>query len=133
MGEAWLRKEPTERTGVTRKRDARTHDVVGDGMSRRPDEWNGEACRVVRGAAGVRARIVPQRRGAAKSAESKAAPREGRAGRWMWTGSDEAQKASSVLARAVQGAEAHWWVEALVWTGRMVSALATASEQNVVP
>jgi RNA-directed DNA polymerase len=38
---------------------------------------------------------------------------------------DEAQKASSVPARATQGAEARdWsWVEASVWTDRMVSAL----------
>src|ERR1700758_5773208 len=38
---------------------------------------------------------------------------------------DEAQKAPSVPARATQGAEARdWsWVEASVWTDRMVSAL----------
>ena len=83
MSEAWLCKEPTERYEVTRlKRDVRAHDVVGDGMSRRPGEWNRRGLsRCVRGAAGVRARIVPQRlrrREKCEKREKKAAqPEEG--------------------------------------------------------
>jgi RNA-directed DNA polymerase len=43
----------------------------------------------------------------------------------MWNGPERAQRASAVPARATQGAEArNWsWVEASVWTVRMVSAL----------
>jgi len=43
----------------------------------------------------------------------------------MWNGPKEAKRASAVPARATRGAEArNWsWVEASVWTERMVSAL----------
>ena len=73
--------------------------------------------------------MVPQRRAAARSAESKAAPRDGRQeGRSVsdteWQSESEA---SVVPARATQGAEAHgrdWtWVEAAVWNERMLAAL----------
>src|SRR2546421_10379515 len=62
---------------------------------------------------------------AARSAESKAAPREG--GQEGGSGKDgmRHERASGVSERATQGAEARdWtWVEASVWTDRMVSAL----------
>src|SRR5467141_566241 len=62
---------------------------------------------------------------AARSAESKAAPREG--GQEGGCGKDRMrhERASGVPERATQGAEARdWsWVEASVWTDRMVSAL----------
>jgi hypothetical protein len=62
---------------------------------------------------------------AARSAESKAAPREG--GQEGGSGKDgmRHERASAVPERATQGAEARdWsWVEASVWTDRMVSAL----------
>jgi RNA-directed DNA polymerase len=73
--------------------------------------------------------MVPQRRGAARSAESKAAPRDGRQdGRSV--GDTEGQSESQapvVLVRAKQGAESQgqdWsWVEATVWSERMLAAL----------
>ena len=74
--------------------------------------------------------MVPKWREAARSAESKAAPREGRQeGRSVsdteWQGESQA---SAVPARATQGAETHgreWrWVEAtVVWSERMLAAL----------
>ena len=73
--------------------------------------------------------MVPQRRGAARSAESKAAPRDGRQeGRSVsdteWQSESEA---SVVPEKATQGAETQgrdWtWVEAAVWNERMLAAL----------
>ena len=73
--------------------------------------------------------MVPQRRGVARSAESKAAPRDGRQeGRSVsdteWQSESEAP---GVSARTIQGAETHgrdWtWVEATVWNERMLAAL----------
>ena len=73
--------------------------------------------------------MVPQRRGVARSAESKAAPRDGRQeGRSVseTTGQSESQ-ASTVPKTATQGAKIHgrdWtWVEATVWNERMLAAL----------
>ena len=73
--------------------------------------------------------MVPQRRTAARSAESKAAPRDGRQdGRSVsdTEGQSESQ-APVVLVRAKQGAESQgqdWsWVEATVWSERMLAAL----------
>ena len=73
--------------------------------------------------------MVPRRRIAARSAESKAAPRDGRQdGRSV--GDTEGQSESQapvVLVRAKQGAESQgqdWsWVEATVWSERMLAAL----------
>ena len=74
--------------------------------------------------------MVPQRREAAESAESKAAPRDGRQeGRGVSeiTGQSKSE-APRVFNRARQGAEIHgrdWsWVEATVWSERMLAALA---------
>ena len=73
--------------------------------------------------------MVPQRRGAARSAESKAAPRDGRQeGRGVSdTEWQSESQASAVPARATQGAEIQgrdWsWVEATVWSERMLAAL----------
>ena len=73
--------------------------------------------------------MVPQRRRAARSAESKTAPRDGRQeGRSVsdteWQSESEA---SAVPARAKQDAETQgrdWsWVEATVWSERMLAAL----------
>src|SRR3970282_2891646 len=75
--------------------------------------------------------MVPQRgkKNPARSAESKAAPRDGRQeGRSVsdTAGQSESQ-ASAVPARATQGAEIQgrdWsWVEATVWSERMLAAL----------
>ena len=75
--------------------------------------------------------MVPQRgkKNPARSAESKAVPRDGRQeGRGVsdTTGQSESQ-ASAVPARATQGADIHgrnWsWVEASVWSERMLAAL----------
>src|SRR3970040_1228929 len=75
--------------------------------------------------------MVPQRgkKTPARSAESKAVPRDGRQeGRGVsdTTGQSESQ-ASAVPARATQGADIHgrnWtWVEASVWNERMLAAL----------
>lgn len=73
--------------------------------------------------------MVPQRRGAARSAESKAAPRDGRQeGRSVNDTEWQSESQASVVpARATQGAEIHgrdWtWVEATVWNERMLAAL----------
>ena len=73
--------------------------------------------------------MVPQRGKAARSAESKAAPRDGRQeGRGVsFTQRQSESKAPAVPARATQGAKTHggkWtWVEASVWNERMLAAL----------
>jgi hypothetical protein len=73
--------------------------------------------------------MVPQRRGVARSAESKAASRDGRQeGRSVSdTEWQSESQASVVSARAIQGAETQgreWtWVEATVWNERMLAAL----------
>ena len=73
--------------------------------------------------------MVPQRRGAARSAESKAAPRDGRQeGRSVSDTEWQSESQASVVpARATQGAETQgrdWtWVEATVWKERMLAAL----------
>jgi len=73
--------------------------------------------------------MVPQRGKAVRSAESKAAPRDGRQeGRWVsFIERQSESKAPVVSARATQGAKTHagkWtWVEASVWNERMLAAL----------
>ena len=73
--------------------------------------------------------MVPQRRRAARSAESKAAPRDGRQeGRSVSdTEWQNESQAPVVPTRATQGAETQgrdWtWVEATVWNERMLAAL----------
>ena len=73
--------------------------------------------------------MVPQRRAVARSAESKAAPRDGRQeGRSVSDTEWQSESQASVVpARARQGAETRagkWtWVEATVWSERMLAAL----------
>ena len=73
--------------------------------------------------------MVPQRGKAARSAESKAAPRDGRQeGRSVSFIERQSEgKASAVPARATQGAKTHtekWrWVEASVWNERRISRM----------
>ena len=73
--------------------------------------------------------MVPQRPTAARSAESKAAPRDGRqeGGSVSSTERQSESKAPAVSARTTQGAKTHgrdWtWVEASVWKERMLAAL----------
>ena len=73
--------------------------------------------------------MVPQRCTAARSAESKAAPRDGRQeGGWVRVTAVQSKKqASAVPEKATQGAEnqgRNWsWVEAAVWNERMLAAL----------
>jgi RNA-directed DNA polymerase len=73
--------------------------------------------------------MVPQRGKAARSAESKTAPRDGRQeGRSVsFIERQSESKAPAVSARATQGAKTHagkWtWVEASVWNERMLAAL----------
>jgi hypothetical protein len=44
-GEAWDRKEPIVRTGVSKERDVQARNVVGGWMLGRQDRWTGEAFR----------------------------------------------------------------------------------------
>ena len=73
--------------------------------------------------------MVPQRRGAARSADSKAAPRDGRQeGRSVSDTEWQSESQAPVVPeKATQGAETHgrdWtWVEAAVWNERMLAAL----------
>ena len=73
--------------------------------------------------------MVPQRRGAARSADSKAAPRDGRQeGRSVSDTEWQSESQAPVVPeKATQGAETHgrdWtWVEAAVWSERMLAAL----------
>ena len=73
--------------------------------------------------------MVPQRRGAARSADSKAAPRDGRQeGRSVSDTEWQSESQAPVVPeKATQGAETHgrdWtWVEATVWNERMLAAL----------
>ena len=73
--------------------------------------------------------MVPQRWEAARSAESKTAPRDGRQeGRGVSdTAGQSESEAPGVPERATQDAETHgrdWsWVEASVWNERMLAAL----------
>jgi RNA-directed DNA polymerase len=73
--------------------------------------------------------MVPQRGNAARSAESKAAPRDGRQeGRSVSSIERQSEsKAPVVSATTTQGAKTHtgkWtWVEASVWNERMLAAL----------
>ena len=73
--------------------------------------------------------MVPQREESARSAESKAAPRDGRQeGRSVSeTPRQSESEAPGVPKRARQGAETRgrdWsWVEATVWSERMLAAL----------
>ncbi len=73
--------------------------------------------------------MVPQRRGAARSAESKTASRDGRQdGRSVSDRSWQSRSRAPVVPeKATQGAETHgrnWqWVEATVWSERMLAAL----------
>jgi RNA-directed DNA polymerase len=66
---------------------------------------------------------------AARSAESKAAPRDGRqeGGGVSFTTKQSESQAPAVPVRATQGAQTHgrdwWWVEASVWNERMLAAL----------
>lgn len=103
--------------------------VVGDGTTRRCSEVSGETC----AGSGERRRSQSLRSTAAakavRSAESKAAPREGRqeGGRVNSTTEQSESPAPAVFERTKQGAEAcgrDWsWVEASVWTERMLAAL----------
>src|SRR5512141_3096986 len=73
--------------------------------------------------------MVPQRRRAARSAESKAAPRDGRQeGRSVSEATRQSEsQVPGVPKRATQGAATRagkWtWVEATVWSERMLAAL----------
>jgi len=73
--------------------------------------------------------MVPQRQEAARSAESKAAPRDGRQGGRSVSDTEwqSESQATVVSERATQVAETHgkdWtWVEATVWNERMLAAL----------
>jgi hypothetical protein len=77
--------------------------------------------------------MVPQREESARSAESKAAPRDGRQeGRSVSeTPRQSESEAPGVPKRARQGAETRgrdWsWVEATVWSERMLAALENPS------
>ena len=107
-------------------------------MIRRPRGWRRNDRKVWRSkrgdlCAGERRRSQSPRSTAAvkaaRGAGSKAAPREGRIGRWKREFDDEAKRKPSAgsAEKATQGAEAHrraWsWVEASVWNERMLAAL----------
>src|SRR5262249_24517422 len=103
--------------------------VVGDGTTRRCSAGSGETC----AGSGERRRSQSLRSTeaarAARSAESKAAPREGRqeGGGVSSTTKQGESQALVVPERATQGAKTRgrdWtWVEASVWKERMLAAL----------
>src|SRR5215467_8958086 len=103
--------------------------VVGDGTTRRCSAGSGETC----AGSGERRRSQSLRSSeaarAARSAESKAAPREGRqeGGGVSSTTKQSESQAPAVPERATQGAKTRgrdWtWVEASVWNERMLAAL----------
>jgi RNA-directed DNA polymerase len=107
----------------------RQPDVVGDGTTGRDSAGSGETCAV----SGERRRSQSLHgtaaAKAARGAESKAAPRDGRqeGGGVSSTQKQSESQAPAVLERATQGAETHgrdWsWVEASVWNERMLAAL----------
>src|SRR5918996_3789580 len=107
----------------------RQPNVVGDGTTRRCGAVSGETC----AGSGERRRSQSlhgtEAAKAARSAESKAAPRDGRqeGGRVSSTTEQSESQAPRVPERATQGAETHgrdWsWVEASVWSERMLAAL----------
>jgi hypothetical protein len=80
--------------------------------------------------------MVPQREGPARSAESKAAPREGRQeGRSVSEATRQSEsQATGVPKRARQGAETQGrdgsWVEATVWSELMLAALENGVKGN---
>jgi len=87
----------------------RQPDVVGDGTTRRYGEVSGETCAV-----GGERRRSQSLHGteavkAARSAESKAAPRDGRQeGGWVRVTAVQSEKQASIVpARARQDAETH--------------------------
>ena len=83
--------------------------------------------------------MVPQRPKAAKSAESKAVPRDGRQeGRGVsFIERQSESQAPGVSARTTQGAETQvrdWtWVEASVWNERMLAALGNGVKGGKMP
>ena len=103
--------------------------MVGDGTTRRCGAVSRETC----AGSGERRRSQSlhgtEAAKAARSAESKAAPRDGRqeGGRVSSTTEQSESQAPRVPERATQGAETHgrdWsWVEASVWSERMLAAL----------
>ena len=103
--------------------------MVGDGTTGRCGEVSGETC----AGSGERRRSQSlhgtEAVKAARGAESKAAPRDGRqeGGSVNFTGKQSESQAPAVPVRATQGAETHgrdWsWVEASVWSERMLAAL----------
>src|SRR5688572_23659299 len=107
----------------------RQPNVVGDGTTGRCGEVSGETCVV----GGERRRSQSlhgtEAAKAARSAESKAAPRDGRQGGGSvnFTTEQGESQAPAVPDRATQGAEPRgrdWlWVEASVWNERMLAAL----------
>jgi RNA-directed DNA polymerase len=108
---------------------SRQPNVVGDGTTGRCGEVSGETCAV-----GGERRRSQSLHGtgaaqAARSAESKAALRDGRqeGGSVSFTTKQSKSQAPTVPERTTQGAETHsrdWsWVEASVWTERMLAAL----------
>lgn len=107
----------------------RQPNVVGDGTTGRCGEVSGETCAV----GGERRRSQSlhgtEAAKAARSAESKAAPRDGRQGGGgvSFTMKQGESQVPVVLGRATQGAEKRgrdWsWVEASVWNERMLAAL----------
>ena len=109
--------------------------MVGDGTTGRCGAESGETCAV-----GERRRSQSPRSTAAvkaaRGAGSKAAPREGRIGRWKREFHDEAERKpnASLPEKATQGADAHrrdWtWVEASVWNERMLAALENSIERR---
>src|SRR5882724_8068253 len=107
----------------------RQPNVGGDGTTGRGGEVSGETCAV--GGERRRSQSLHSTEAvkAARGAESKAAPREGRqeGGGVSFTGKQSESEAPAVLKLATQGADTQgrdWsWVEASVWTERMLAAL----------
>jgi len=114
----------------------RQPNVVGDGTTGRGGEVSGETCAV--GGERRRSQSLHSTEAvkAARGAESKAAPREGRqeGGRVSSTGKQSESEAPAVLKLATQGADTQgrdWsWVEASVWTVRLRRRKTASKEVN---
>ena len=114
----------------------RQPNVGGDGTTGRGGEVSGETCAV--GGERRRSQSLHSTEAvkAARSAESKAAPREGRqeGGRVSSTGKQSESEAPAVLKLATQGADTQgrdWsWVEASVWTVRLMRRKTASKEVN---
>ena len=123
LGPSWA---PTERAEVTGESDVRGASRGWGRDVRKAERSKRRDLAGVCEPAGVRARIVPRREGRERPGQQNRVEGRG-AGRWKREGRNEAQSSTGSADEGyskVQKPSANWsWVEASVWTERMVSAL----------